>query len=46
MFTVIALLAIAAFIGIIISALGRCPLWVPCLFLAIIECLRILPLGR
>jgi hypothetical protein len=46
MLTIIAILAVSAFIGIIISAMGKCPLWVPCLFIAIIECLRVLPLGR
>lgn len=46
MLTVFVILAIAAFIGTILAAMGKCPLWVPVMFLAIIECLRIMPLGR
>lgn len=46
MLTVLAILAIAAFIGAILSAMGRCPLWAPVMFLAIIEVLRVLPLGH
>ncbi len=44
--TIFLLLALCAFIGIVISALGKCPLWVPCLLLAIIELMRALPLGK
>ena len=44
MFSVTGLLIIAAFIGTIISALGRCPLWVPVLFLCIAMLLGVLPI--
>lgn len=44
--TVISLLAVAAFIVVILSAIGRAPLWVAVLLLSLIELLRIVPLGR
>lgn len=34
--TVLALLAVAALIATIVSAMGKCPLWVPVMFLCII----------
>lgn len=43
--TVIMILAIAALIGTIVSLMGKCPLSVPVLLLAIIACLRSIPLG-
>jgi hypothetical protein len=46
MLTVILLLALAAFIVTIASAVGRAPLWVAVLILTVIELLRALPLGR
>ena len=46
MLTVFAILAIAAFIIAIASAIGKAPLWVAVILLAIIEVLRILPLGK
>ena len=46
MLTVIGFLVIAAFIATIVSALGKCPLWVGVLLLCIVELIRILPLGR
>lgn len=46
MFTVLALLVVAAFLCIIASAIGKCPLWVGTLLLCIVELLRVLPLGR
>lgn len=46
MLTVFLLLALAAFICTVLSALGKCPLWVGVLFLCVIELLRALPLGR
>ena len=41
--TVIGFLVVAAFICIIVSASGKCPLWVGALLLCLIELLRILP---
>lgn len=46
MLTVLLLLAIAAFLCTLASALNKCPLWVPVLLLCIIEMLRQLPLGK
>lgn len=44
--TVFLILAVAAFIATIVSAIGKCPLWVPVVLLCVIELLRALPLGR
>ncbi len=44
--TVIAVLVILGLLCLIGSIWGRIQLWVPILFLYIIELLRILPLGR
>lgn len=46
MLTVIGFLVIVAFICTIVSALGKCPLWVSVLLLCLVELIRILPLGR
>lgn len=46
MLTVIGFLVISAFIATIVSAFGKCPVWVPVLLLCVVELLRILPLGR
>jgi len=46
MFTVLAILAVAALIVAILSAIGKAPLWVSVIILCIIELLRVLPLGR
>lgn len=46
MLTVFLLLALAAFVSVVVSIMGRCPLWVPVVFLCLIELLRCLPLGR
>ncbi|MGP1665388.1 MAG: hypothetical protein ACTS5I_05655 [Rhodanobacter sp.] len=46
MFTVIAVLVIAALIVTIMAGMGKAPLWVSVLLLCVIETLRILPLGR
>lgn len=46
MLTVFLLLAVAAFACTVLSALGKCPLWVAVLFLVVIELLRALPLGH
>jgi len=42
--TITCILWLAAFIGIIVSALGRCPLWVPCLLMSLAGLLGCLPL--
>jgi hypothetical protein len=46
MITVFLLLALAAFICTIASALGKAPLWIGVLLLCIIELIRALPLGK
>lgn len=43
MFTLVCLLALAAFISAIVSLMGRCPLSVPVLLLSVAELLRCLP---
>jgi uncharacterized protein (DUF983 family) len=42
--TIVCLLVIAAFIGVLASAFGRLPLWVPVLILCIAELLGCMPL--
>ena len=46
MLTVFLFLALAAAIVCILSAIGKAPLWVAVILLALIELLRALPLGR
>jgi hypothetical protein len=46
MLTVFLILALAAFIVTIASALGKAPLWVAVVILCVMELLRALPLGR
>lgn len=46
MLTVFLILAVAALIITILSAIGKAPVWVGVLLLCIIECLRSMPLGR
>jgi hypothetical protein len=46
MLTVFVLLAVAAFVVTIVSAMQRCPLWPAVLILCVIELLRAIPLGR
>lgn len=46
MLTVFLIIAVAAFIVTILSAIGKAPLWVAVLLLCVIELLRALPLGR
>ena len=46
MLTVFLLLAIAAFVAAIVSAMGRAPLWIAVILLCLIELLRELPLGK
>jgi hypothetical protein len=46
MLSVIGFLVIAAFICTIVSALGKCPLWVAVLLICVVELVRMLPLGR
>lgn len=44
MMTVMLLLAVSAFICVIVSATGHCPLWVSVVLLCIIALLQSLPL--
>jgi hypothetical protein len=46
MLTVFLLLAIAAFVVTIASALNKAPLWVAVIILCLIELIRALPLGK
>ncbi len=46
MLTVFLILALAAFIITIASAMGKAPLWVAVIILCLIELLRVLPLGK
>jgi len=46
MLTVLVILAVAAFICTIISAIGKLPLWVAVLILCLIALLQALPLGK
>jgi hypothetical protein len=46
MLTVIGIIVVAAFIVTIVSAIGRCPLWVAVILLCVVELLRVLPIGR
>jgi hypothetical protein len=46
MLTVFLILAVGAFVSALVSAMGKCPLWVAVIVLCLIELLRALPLGR
>ena len=46
MLTVFLLLAVAAFVCTVASALGKCPLWIGVVLLCLIELIRALPIGR
>ncbi len=46
MLTIIGILVVIAFVLAIVSLIGKCPVGVPVLLLALVELLRILPLGR
>lgn len=46
MITIFVVLALAAFIVAILSAIGKAPLWVSVVILCLIELLRVFPLGR
>lgn len=46
MLTVYLVLVLAAFGCTIVSALGKCPVWIPVVLLCVIELLRVLPLGK
>jgi len=46
MLTVMIILAVAAFVATVVSAMGKCPLWIAVTLLCIIELLRVLPLGK
>lgn len=45
MLTVMICLVVAAFVTTIVSAIGKCPLWVAVLLLCVVELLRVLPHG-
>ncbi len=45
MVTVVVILAVAALIAAIVSAMGHCPIWVPVIFLAIVVLLVAVPAG-
>jgi hypothetical protein len=42
--TVIMFIVLAAFICAVVSAIGRCPLWVSVILLCIAEMIRVIPL--
>jgi len=44
MLTVMIVLVAAAFVCTIVSAIGKCPLWVAVVLLCVIELIRVLPL--
>ena len=46
MLTVFIILALAAFIVTIASAIGKAPLWVAVIILCLMELLRVIPLGK
>jgi hypothetical protein len=37
------LLVVAAFITAVVSALGKCPLWISVIFLCVVEALQVMP---
>lgn len=39
--SVVALLVLAAFVCTVVSAIGKCPLWVPVLLLCVVEALAV-----
>lgn len=43
--TVISVLIVLALVLTIVSAIGRCPLWIPVLLLTLVELIRIIPTG-
>jgi len=43
MLTVMQILAVSTLIGAIVSAVGKCPLWVPVLLIGVFACLQVLP---
>lgn len=45
MLTVMLILAVGALISTIMSAMGKCPLWVPVVLLSLYACLQVLPKG-
>lgn len=45
MLTVIGLLTLIAFVLVILSALGKAPLWIPVFLLTLIHLLSLIPLG-
>lgn len=45
MLTLMIILAVAALIGAIVAMMGKCPVTVPVLILAIIAVLHVIPMG-
>lgn len=43
MMTVTTILLLGAFVSAIVSAIGKCPLWVSVILLCVIEALQVLP---
>jgi hypothetical protein len=43
--TVLVILFVTAFVTSILSAMGKCPAWVPCLVLSVAGLLQVLPKG-
>lgn len=46
MLTVMVILVVGAFVATVVSAMGKCPLWVAVTLLCIIELIRVLPMGK
>jgi hypothetical protein len=44
MFTLLALFVLAAFIITVLSAMGKCPLWIAVVLLCVVEAAQIFPL--
>lgn len=43
--TVLLVLVLIALVCTVLSAMGKCPLWIPVFILCLVELLRLLPLG-
>lgn len=46
MLTVSLLIVVSAFICTVVSAIGKCPLWVAVILLCIFALLQVMPVGR
>lgn len=42
--TVLLLIALAAFVLIIVNAFGKCPVWIPLVLIAVFQLLQVIPL--